>query len=251
MNKERVFFGLNVFLSVLRSLGYFFITVLILGGTLSLGIGLGYFAFLVSDTEVPNKETMVKAINDIELVSSFTYDNGEKIADFKSDLVRTRVNSEQISPIVEQALIATEDEYFNVHKGIVPKALLRAVISDITGIGGQSGGSTLTQQLVKQQILTDETTFSRKANEILLALRLEKMLSKEEILTAYLNVSPFGRNNKGQNIAGIQEAAREDYLEKMLMIYHFLKQRLLLGYHKVLLFIHPTLILDKSNQMKG
>lgn len=208
MNKERVFFGLNVFLSVLRSLGYFFITVLILGGTLSLGIGLGYFAFLVSDTEVPDKETMVKAINDIELVSSFTYDNGEKIADFKSDLVRTRVNSEQISPIVEQALIATEDEYFNVHKGIVPKALLRAVISDITGIGGQSGGSTLTQQLVKQQILTDETTFSRKANEILLALRLEKMLSKEEILTAYLNVSPFGRNNKGQNIAGIQEAAR-------------------------------------------
>ena len=64
----------------------------------------------------------------------------------------------------------------------------------------------MTQQLVKQQILTDETTFSRKANEILLALRLEKMLSKEEILTAYLNVSPFGRNNKGQNIAGIQEA---------------------------------------------
>ena len=62
----------------------------------------------------------------------------KKIADFKSDLVRTRVNSEQISPIVEQALIATEDEYFNVHKGIVPKALLRAVISDITGIGGQS-----------------------------------------------------------------------------------------------------------------
>jgi len=208
MNKERVVFGINVFLSVLRSLGYFLITLFVLGGSLSIGLGLGYFAFLVSDTEIPSKEEMVNAINDIELVSSFTYSNGEKIADFKSDLVRTRVNKEHISPIVEEALIATEDEYFLVHKGIVPKALIRAVISDITGIGGQSGGSTLTQQLVKQQILTDETTFSRKANEILLALRLEKMLSKEEIITAYLNVSPFGRNNKGQNIAGVQEAAK-------------------------------------------
>ena len=84
---------------------------------------------------------------------------------------------------------------------MVPKALVRALISDATGIGGSSGGSTLTQQLVKQQILTDETTFKRKANEILLALRIEKYFSKDEIVTTYLNVSPFGRNNKGENIA--------------------------------------------------
>ena len=71
---------------------------------------------------------------------------------------------------------------------MVPKALVRALISDATGIGGSSGGSTLTQQLVKQQILTDETTFKRKANEILLALRIEKYFSKDEIVTTYLNV---------------------------------------------------------------
>lgn len=91
---------------------------------------------------------------------------------------------------------------------MVPKALVRALISDATGIGGSSGGSTLTQQLVKQQILTDETTFKRKANEILLALRIEKYFSKDEIVTTYLNVSPFGRNNKGENIAGVEEAAK-------------------------------------------
>lgn len=91
---------------------------------------------------------------------------------------------------------------------MVPKALVRALISDATGIGGSSGGSTLTQQLVKQQILSDETTFKRKANEILLALRIEKYFSKDEIVTTYLNVSPFGRNNKGENIAGVEEAAK-------------------------------------------
>ena len=78
---------------------------------------------------------------------------------------------------------------------------------EATGFGG-GGGSTLTQQLVKQQILSSETTFKRKANEILLAMEVEKFFSKDEIVTMYLNISPFGRNNKGQNIAGVQEAAQ-------------------------------------------
>ncbi|EAC5418313.1 penicillin-binding protein, partial [Listeria monocytogenes] len=80
-------------------------------------------------------------------------------------------------------------------------------LSEATGFG-VSGGSTLTQQLVKQQILSSETTFKRKANEILLAMEVEKFFDKDEIVTMYLNISPFGRNNKGQNIAGVQEAAQ-------------------------------------------
>ena len=68
-----------------------------------------------------------------------------------------------------------------------------------------SGGSTLTQQLVKQQILSAEVTHSRKAVEILYAMHLENSFSKEEILEAYMNISPFGENNRGQNIAGIEE----------------------------------------------
>ena len=66
----------------------------------------------------------------------------------------------------------------------------------------------LTQQLIKNQILTNEVSFERKAKEILLALRLEKFFEKEEILEAYLNVSTFGRNSSGRNIAGVQSAAK-------------------------------------------
>ena len=106
----------------------------------------------------------------------------------------------------KKAVVATEDEYFYKHHGVVPKAVVRALLSEAIG-GGGGGGSTLTQQLVKQQILSSETTFKRKANEILLALEVEKNFSKDEIITMYLNVSPFGRNNHGQNIAGVQEAA--------------------------------------------
>ena len=81
-------------------------------------------------------------------------------------------------------------------------------IQEVTNASVQSGGSTLTQQLIKNQILTNEVSFERKAKEILFALRLEKFFSKEEILEAYLNVSTFGRNSSGRNIAGVQSAAK-------------------------------------------
>lgn len=206
--KDKLIFAFNVTFDVMKSLVYFMVVVLLFLGALGGGIGIGYFAYLVSDTAVPNKEELQNKINDVEQLSTITYAGGEKIADIRSDLIRTNVASEQISPLVKKALISTEDEYFDVHKGIVPKAVIRALVSDATGLGGSSGGSTITQQLVKQQVLTSETSYKRKANEIVLALRVEKFFSKDEIITSYLNVSPFGRNNKGQNIAGVQEAAK-------------------------------------------
>ena len=199
---------LNVIIRVFQSLVVFGVILIVLGGSLGLGIGMGYFAFLVEDTQPPTKEELQKEISDITEVSKMTYADGTPIANIKSDLIRTRINGDQMSPLLKKAIISTEDEYFEEHHGVVPKALVRALISDATGIGGSSGGSTLTQQLVKQQILTDETTFKRKANEILLALRIEKYFSKDEIVTTYLNVAPFGRNNKGENIAGVEEAAK-------------------------------------------
>nr|WP_225534507.1 MULTISPECIES: transglycosylase domain-containing protein [unclassified Enterococcus] len=206
--KKKIIMGFNVVIRVLQSLFVFLVVMLLLGGALGLGIGMGYFAFLVEDTEPPTKEELQTDISDITEVSKMTYAEGTNIAMIKSDLVRTRVDSEHISPLLKKAIISTEDEYFEEHKGVVPKAVIRALVSDATGIGGSSGGSTLTQQLVKQQILTDETTFKRKANEILLAYRIENYFSKDEIVTTYLNVSPFGRNNKGENIAGVEEAAK-------------------------------------------
>lgn len=206
--KKKIFLIINVVIRVLQSLFVLAVVLLLLGGALGLGVGMGYFAFLVEDTQPPTKEELQTEISDISEVSRMTYADGTNIAMIKSDLVRTRVDGEHISPLLKKAIISTEDEYFEEHKGVVPKAVIRALVSDATGIGGSSGGSTLTQQLVKQQILTDETTFKRKANEILLAYRIEKYFSKDEIVTTYLNVSPFGRNNKGENIAGVEEAAK-------------------------------------------
>ncbi len=206
--KDKLLFAFNVTFDVLKSLVYFIVVVFLFLGALGGGIGIGYFAYLVSDTPVPDKQELQNKINDVEQLSTITYAGGEKIADIRSDLIRTNVASDQISPLVKKALISTEDEYFDVHKGIVPKAVIRALVSDATGLGGSSGGSTITQQLVKQQVLTSETSYKRKANEIVLAMRVENFFSKDEIITSYLNVSPFGRNNKGQNIAGVQEAAK-------------------------------------------
>lgn len=205
---NKIFFIFNIVIRTVQSLCILFFVLLFLGGSLGIGIGMGYFAYLVKDTTPPTKQELENDISDITEVSQMTYSDGTQIATIKSDLIRTRVNSDQISPLLKKAVIATEDENFDNHHGIVPKALVRALISDITGIGGSSGGSTLTQQLVKQQILTNETTFNRKANEILLAYRVENFFTKDEILTTYLNVSPFGRNNKGENIAGVEEAAK-------------------------------------------
>ena len=200
-------FGLNVFFGVIRNIFTGIILLMVLLGMFGGGVGLGYFANLISKETAPTYESMAEDIGNVELVSTMYYANSEAISEIRTDLVRTTVGSENISPLIKEALIATEDENFYEHNGIVPKAILRALVTELTGFGSQSGGSTLTQQLVKQQILTNEVTFSRKANEILLALRLENFFTKDEILTAYLNVSPFGRNSSGSNIAGIEEAA--------------------------------------------
>src|SRR5690625_4064766 len=97
---------------------------------------------------------------------------------------------------------------FYEHKGVVPKAIVRAVIQEATNANIKTGGSTLTQQLIKNQILTNEVSFDRKAKEILLALRLEGLFEKEQILEAYLNIIPYGREASGSNIAGVQTAAQ-------------------------------------------
>lgn len=205
--KSGVTFYLNVIVRVLQSLVIVGFSLFVMTGTLGLGIGLGYFAYLVGDTEPPTKQELQQELGDVTETSKLVYADDSLITTIRSDLQRTRVEPDQISELIKDAVISTEDEYFHEHNGMVPKAVIRALISEVTGIGS-SGGSTLTQQLVKQQMLTSETTFRRKAVEILYAMEVEKNFSKEEIVTMYLNISPFGRNNLGENIAGVQEAAQ-------------------------------------------
>ena len=206
---KNIRFIFNIAYSVLKNIFVIAILFLMLLGIFGGGIGLGYFASLTSNEEPLTQEQMSDAIGNLNLISSFHYNDGTKISDVNSDELRIVKPLSEISQYVIDGIISTEDSSFYEHNGIVPKALLRAILQEAVSSGsGATGGSTLTQQLIKQQILTSEVTFKRKANEILYALRLEKHFTKDQILEAYLNVSSFGRNHNGLNIAGIEEAAQ-------------------------------------------
>ncbi len=178
-----------------------------IGGLFGAGVALGYGVALFDKAKVPQLEDLVKQVKNISSISEIVYADGSVIASIESDLLRTSVSSEEISDNLKKAIVATEDEHFLEHNGVVPKAVIRATLGTFAGLGSSSGGSTLTQQLIKQQVVGDAPTLARKATEIVDALALERSMSKDEILTTYLNVAPFGRNHKGQNIAGAQQAA--------------------------------------------
>ena len=178
-----------------------------IGGLFGAGVALGYGVALFDKAKVPQSEDLVKQVKNISSISEIVYADGSVIASIESDLLRTSVSSEEISDNLKKAIVATEDEHFLEHNGVVPKAVIRATLGTFAGLGSSSGGSTLTQQLIKQQVVGDAPTLARKATEIVDALALERSMSKDEILTTYLNVAPFGRNHKGQNIAGAQQAA--------------------------------------------
>lgn len=170
-------------------------------------VGAGYFASLVAKEPLRSKDEMRDEILTYEETSEIYLANNVYLGKVNADLERTEIKLEDVSPYVIDAVFATEDEYFEMHPGIVPKAVFRGIFQDVTNSASQTGGSTLTQQLIKLQILTNEVSYERKAKEILLAMRLEQFMDKDEILEAYLNVIPYGRNANGDNIAGIEAAA--------------------------------------------
>ena len=197
----------NILLGIKATFNTLFI-IAFLGGLLGTGVVFGYAVSLFDKVTVPQTEDLLKQVNDISSISEIRYADGTMIGAIESDLLRTSVASDAISENLKQAIVATEDEHFAEHNGVVPKAVIRASLGNFIGLGSSSGGSTLTQQLIKQQVVGDAPTLTRKATEIVDALALERAMSKDEILTTYLNVAPFGRNNKGQNIAGAQQAAK-------------------------------------------
>lgn len=123
--------------------------------------------------------------------------------DVHSETRRTIVPYENISQEIKDATISIEDMEFYSHKGIKPTAILRAVIANLTPGGVTQGGSTITQQVIKNSILTKDQTPTRKLKEWILALKLEKVLSKDQILNTYLNENPYGGN-----IYGVEEASK-------------------------------------------
>jgi 1A family penicillin-binding protein len=129
--------------------------------------------------------------------------------DVHNNVRRTVVPYAEISHQVKNATVAVEDAEFYEHRGIRPLSFIRALFANIGSFGYAQGGSTITQQVVKNALLTTEKKVSRKLKEWILAIKIERVLSKEEILAHYLNETPYGGN-----VYGIEEASREFFNKK-------------------------------------
>lgn len=197
---------------------------------LGAGVAMGFVASVLKDQPVLTYDNIKEKIDELKSATSFVYFNdGTLIGRLPTPKDQRTVPLDDISPYVIDALISTEDKNFFRHPGISLRGTARAVWQQLTGSDVQTGGSTITQQLVKQTLLSDiyaqeisgnlqgdalkRLKYRRKLNEILFALRVERLMTKEQILEAYLNTMYFGKSRSGSNLYGIQAAA-QGYFDK-------------------------------------
>ncbi|MGC5564922.1 transglycosylase domain-containing protein [Streptomyces sp. FR-108] len=139
-----------------------------------------------------------------ETVSQSTVfvDSGGDYLGRRGPVDRQDIPLEQVPRHVQDAVIAAENRSFRTDSGVAPSAILRAALATVTG-GDRQGGSTITQQYVKNALLTPEQSLQRKAHEALIAVKLDRTRAKDDILAGYLNTVYFGRG-----AAGVESAAR-------------------------------------------
>lgn len=181
--------------------------ILIDGGIAVFVIGMiivGGLFIWVSTLEIPDLSSFDQ--RRIEQSTKIYDKTGEVLLyDLHQDVRRTIVPFENISYHIKNASVAIEDDEFYKHIGIDPLAILRAALVNFFSgdlLGGQ-GGSTITQQVIKNSILEKEKNLTRKVKEAILAIKIERVLSKDEILGHYLNESPYGGT-----IYGVEEASQ-------------------------------------------
>jgi len=167
-------------------------------------VSSGLLFLWISTLEIPDLSSFEQRR---VLQSTKIYDRTGEILlyDLHQDVRRTVVPYEEISHNIKNATIAIEDDTFFDHHGVRPFAILRSMITNTLKNGSPfsgAGGSTITQQVIKNSILEQEKKLTRKVKEAILAIRLEQVLSKEEILNTYLNESPYGGT-----IYGVEEAS--------------------------------------------
>lgn len=175
--------------------------------------------------------------------------NGNKIANLFSDEHRYYVSYENIPPRLIEALLAIEDTMFFEHHGVNPDAVMRAIIKDVSAGKLKEGASTITQQLVKNTLLTREKKFSRKFKEVLYSIRIEQELSKEQILERYFNEIYLGHGYYGI------KTASDGYFRKPLKELSLKEMAMLVGLPKAPNFYSPTknyeLSLGRANRVIG
>src|SRR5450759_5260221 len=137
-------------------------------------------------------------------VNTTIYDShGQLIAELHGAENRVLVPSNKIPEVMKQATVAVEDERFYSHHGIDFRSLLRAVVENVRAGGVVQGGSTITEQYVKNAYVGNERTYTRKVREAVLAWQLEDQWSKDRILTAYLNTIYYGAGAYGVEAAAL------------------------------------------------
>lgn len=172
----------------------------------AVGVGCIALLFVYLSFTLPDPNTLLQRTVP---ESTKIYDrNGQLLYEIHGEAKRTLVTLDNVAEPLKQATIAIEDKDFYKHNGISFRGLLRAVWVDVTSGSKQQGGSTITQQFVKNALLTKEKKWIRKLKEVILSIELEARYSKDEILQLYINEIPYGRNAYGI------EAASKAYFNK-------------------------------------
>lgn len=178
---------------------------------LLISVGLfsaGVFLLWVSSLKIPNLDGLFEERKIVASTKIYDKTGEVLLFDVHEDIKRTIIPYEEIADYAKQAVIAIEDDEFYEHKGIDWRATGRGILltgMDYLGLegGDVQGGSTITQQVIKNTLLTREKRISRKFKEWALALKLEQKLTKDEILSLYLNEVPYGGT-----IYGIEQASQ-------------------------------------------
>ncbi|AII14595.1 penicillin-binding protein 1A [Campylobacter iguaniorum] len=166
--------------------------------------------------------------------------NGELVANIFDEENRQYAKYEEIPPQIIEALVAIEDTSFFEHGGINVEAIFRAAIKDIKAMSLVEGASTLTQQLIKNMVLSRDKKFTRKLKEVILAFKIEEELSKEEIIERYLNQVYFGHGYYGIKTASL------GYFKKPLNELSLKEIAMLVGLPKAPSNYDPTKHIDLS-----
>ncbi len=169
---------------------------------------LGLIALWISTFQTPDLKSF-----DARKVTQSTkiYDRTGKILlyDVHENTKRIIVPFENISKDIKNATVAIEDSEFYQHHGIKVSSIFRSILSNILSASFSQGGSTITQQVIKNSLLTTEKTVSRKLKEWVLSIEIEKVMTKEQILGIYLNGNPYGGT-----IYGVEEASQTFFAKK-------------------------------------
>lgn len=190
----------------LRGLG---VGRIILALTAAFLVFIGIIIIWVSTMQLPTLDSFGRDKRLAESTKIYDRTGEVVLYDVFENVKRTVIPFEEMPETIKEATIAIEDDVFYQHKGVRPLSFIRAALVNVGTMEFSQGGSTITQQVVKNTVLSSEKTVTRKIKEWILALRLEQMLSKNEILNLYLNVIPYGGS-----VYGIEEASHAFYGKK-------------------------------------